>query len=274
VRISDRRTGDSVATPRPIFAREADMLAPLMTGLQVVLPTGPNTPFFEVQSMQGVADVVLASMQETEIARRRELRLPALTSLTHLSVVRELSRMSVSGFHDTTSTAQISSATTTTEGHLRANVLPQLVREGWLLAVGNGWRLACEYVSPVNSMVAVELKRGNWRNALMQATSYTEFADSSYVALPEDHLPRSLPDAAFSFAGVGLLQVSPRDIRNPVRRVLTARRRRPRGLAHDIVAERVLNLHQQGLNSGPVFDVFGRTLISTVGPDLRVAVTC
>lgn len=86
-------------------------------------------------------------------------------------------------------------------------------------------------------VVAIEAKLLKWRDALSQATAYRQYADESYVALPESHARGALAALSlFRKAGVGLLTVS----EDGIRRRLAASRSDEHDWKREFVLSRLL----------------------------------
>ena len=258
------------------FALELDMLEPLLSGANNLSLRGE--PFFEVQTLKGVVDLLFVRFDARVRAIRRELGLSPVTEIAQVSALLSLTRLgAILGQSTGATTTQLEEHTRISSGHLRSRVLPQLVSAGWVDKVGVKWLVRTPYEAPTFGLSAVELKREDWRGALHQALSHTEFADSSYVALDGArfrNLDRLVP--AFEFAGVGLMTLThgTAPTGGPVvktTRIIKPSRKRPRGLAHSVVAERVSALKDAGSRAGDVRPVFGRTLTASSGRDPRAS---
>jgi hypothetical protein len=250
------------------------MLDPVLAGCTRLL-SGTAAPFFEVQTLKGVVDLLFAYLDETVIMERREKVLPALPEVSAVITLLALSQRDGDAEPNPQMRVQeIGVATGISIDHLRRRVLPSLKDSGWITCQGRSWQASHPYKIPVRSMTAVEIKRGEWRRALSQAVAHAGFADTTYVALDRASVGDiDVLAEAFEFAGVGLLLVSRQDddqcsvpaVHTPIK----ARRRRPRGLSHAVVAERVLALAEAGRRSGDVGHVFGKHLTTSSGSDPR-----
>jgi hypothetical protein len=230
--------------------------------------------YFEVQTTRGVVDVVLAEFDEQAFQDRKGRGLIPLIGLTEASVVHALAmrRITLTNSHVLANHVGVSAA------HLRRAVLPNLRNAGWLRQAGTDeWSLAFPYVSPLKRIIAIEVKRTDWRRALVQAASHVEFADVTYVALDGARGPdTSVFEDAFVRAGVGLIHVTAtrRTIADPLdanlRKVIAPSRGRRRSIARTVVAERVTALRQSGSRSGELNHVFGRRLTTEWGSDPRI----
>lgn len=255
-------------TKRETFRREADMLSPLLQGISAAGLPRLGEPFFEVQTLRGIADVVFAHIDDDVMAYRNSIGLKAVTEISEVRTLRVLGVAGDSA--ETLPIPAIAAKTGISAGHLRANVLPRLIDSGWLAEHGRGWQLTATFRSPVRSMVSLEVKRTDWKRALMQANAYTEFSDQSFVAMDHSRLrDTEVLKPAFDFAGVGLLTIRQSNEGNPVENLLPARRRRPRGFPHAVVAERIGALIEANSRSGYVGPVFGQFLTTTSGLDPR-----
>lgn len=261
------------------------MLAPLVAHqrrfIRRTADTQPLEPFFEVQTLRGVADVIFAELDETILLGRKQLGVTSQVDISRVAVLhayasatRRAKRFIASlGIHD------ISNAVGVSVAHLRRDVLPALSAAGWLQRTGrDAWTLAHPYVIPAKRLVAVEVKRSNWRRALSQASSHVDFADSTYVALDTIHIPQNTHwKSAFEYAGVGFIGIQATIATKTVptsatvRRIISALPRRPRGLARAVVAERIANLAQEGASSGDLTHVFGQQISTAWGADPRRA---
>lgn len=254
------------------FAREADMLTPLVSHIDRAHPSPLGDHFYEVQTLRGVADVVFARFDREALRKRRDHDLSPLTEVIDVAAVRVLEAAARDG-ENAIAVAEMARRMNVSSSHLRSAVLPRLRDKKWVRLLGNRMSLAGELPVPVKSMVAIEVKRSDWRQALFQAQAYTDFADASYVALDAYRTPGPFlqGEGPFQFAGVGLLTVSTND-GSVVKRLIRPRRRRPRGLAYRVVAERLANMLEQGVRSGEVKSVFGKFLTTSSGVDPRLGV--
>lgn len=254
------------------FTREADMLVPLLAGVGQSFVTRLGEPFFEVQTMRGIADLVFANIDNDVISRRLEAQLSPVTEIAEVATLLTLGPRVPGGVAESFQTKEISERTNLSANHLRSAILPRLTEKGWISPKGRGWMLTAEFKPPVRSMTAVEVKRYEWRRALSQAVSYSEFSDAAYVAMDHSRIKNNrLLQPAFEFTGIGLLTVRPGMEQGAVERIFTARRKRPRGLPHAVVAERIAALIESQRRSGEVGLVFGKFLTTSSGPDPRFA---
>jgi hypothetical protein len=253
------------------FAREADMLAPLLAAATRRGNVGHGLDaHFEVQTPSGVADALFAVIDLDIAMHRAALGLPPLLDEASVAVVAALSDMgSIDGIGDGVHPNVLEAHVAVGPKHLRCRLVPQLLESGWVTRDGSGLHARTEFRPPVGRIVAVELKRSDWRGAISQAATHTAFADETWVGMDSARCSKvANMSAPFMFAGVGLLSISPeRDGR--VERLLPASRRRPRGLARAVVAERLLALQASSPRTGAVGHVFGRMLTTTSGPDPR-----
>lgn len=127
-------------------------------------------------------------------------------------------------------------------GSLRNGQLEKLIECG-LVKRGQGGRvqLLRDWSSGIE-IVAIEGKLSRWRKALWQATTYLNFADKSYVALPHNRA-NLVPKIAGEFrrAGVGLLLVSKRGLLKAIEA--------PRTLSHTWKREAVYSFACRHLES-------------------------
>ncbi|ABK05864.1 transcriptional regulator, BadM/Rrf2 family (plasmid) [Arthrobacter sp. FB24] len=255
--------------PAP-FAREADMLLPLLTGIADGVLALRGEPFFEVQTLHGIADVVFADVDQEVMSARTRLGLSAVTEISEVATLMAFQSGKDQEAPQFLQTASLAARTGISPGHLRSKILPRLVERGWILSRGGGWALSASFIPPVRSMTAVEIKRTDWRRALSQANSYTDFSDAAYVAMDCARVrDTAAMSPAFNFSGVGLLTVRSDEGAKGVQRRINARRRRRRGLPHAVVAERIADLIKNESRSGEVGLVFGQFLTTTSGLDPR-----
>lgn len=265
---SSRRIDPQLPSP---FVREADMLLPLLEGATEGAMGVVGEPFFEVQTLHGIADVVFAVLDWQVMSKRSRSGLTAVTGVSEVATLRAFQSAKGEERPQLLQTAALAALTGISAGHLRSNLIPQLVDSGWLMSEGSGWQLCAEFTPPVKSLTAVEIKRTDWKRALSQANSYTEFSDAAYVAMDYSRVRDT--DAmrpSFTFTGVGLLTVRSDETSNGVQRRIAARRRHRRGLPHAVVAERVAALVESDTRSGEVGLVFGQFLTTTSGSDPRL----
>lgn len=256
------------------FEREADMLASIVRAFPAVRGR-PLRAFFEVQTMQGIADIVLVDLIDEALREREQSGQGSLTEAGHIAVVHALSTSGDVAM----STGQIADCARTSASHLRRSIIPSLIAAEWVRPAGLGeWQLRNPYRSPVRRIVAIEVKRSEWRTAIRQVLPHTEFANATYVALDAARTPSGDGwTGPFLTAGVGLVavQATPAVINDPasasVTRVVRARERRPRGLARSVLAERIASLSRSGISSGRLGAVFGRIITSRWGVDVRIA---
>lgn len=156
---------------------EADMVRPLRALMRHGLDLDVIAE--EFSAGYGIADVVGAAMCKSSCRARKALGLsiplddqPLLEVLLTLSLG---SRRSV---------GYVQSRISFSESTLRKRVLPQLARYGLIERHADGYvRLVTLPPAPAKRIVAVELKRTRWRDAIVQARRYTYFANQTYVAL-------------------------------------------------------------------------------------------
>ena len=274
---SDAQPASELPTlPVGRFAREADMLPPLVRARRLVLGGRVDGDvYFEVQTLRGVADLLVVVPNVDVLAQRWSLGLRPVVDGARVSVLKALTRLgalegSVVGGVSATA---ISEHVGISGGHVRGVIMPGLADDGWVVQTANTWRAVVPYEQPMRRIVAVEVKRDKWRQALSQASHHTSFADATYVALDA---ARAIDLAGlaepFRLAGVGLVTVR-RGAEPEVQRSLPASQRRPRGLPRAVVAERVAALLASGVRSGPVLHVFGKHLTTSSGEDPRRSLT-
>lgn len=254
------------------FAREADMLPPLVQAKRLILGGhSVGDVYFEVQTMRGVADLLVVVPDGDVLAARWSRGLRPVLEGAGVAVLMALTSLgAIEGCAGPGANASsIGEQVRISVGHLRRTVLPNLAEVGWVVPDGQAWRCAYRYQQPMRRIAAVEVKRDRWRQALSQASHHTSFADATYVAL-DGAREINVPELAspFRLASVGLLTVCQGGV-PAVRRELPPSQRRPRGLPRAVVAERVAALLASGVRSGPVGHVFGKHLTTSHGEDPR-----
>ena len=255
-------------TPREVFARESQMLAPLAAAapaLCVGMAGGPEV-FFEVPLAAGVPDLVVVSFDAPVVKARLAA---GLAPVVEVSAVRTLAGLGTG----MTDLGDIAAAAGLSAAHLRRNVLPELMHAGWVGPLQNGRVQLLHPFAPVVSWaVAVEAKRSAWAQAVSQARRMLPAADRVFVALDAARARPAVSNAAqLASMGVGLVTVEadPAAGSAPVGVISSPRRGRPglprghRGTtpaAKALLGERVWDLHLAGRRHGPVHQVFGRDL--------------
>lgn len=259
------------------FLREADMLMPIIAQRMHLLPQNVTDweTFFEIQTMHGVVDMLFVVPNTDALAKREAVGLPAVTdsaqvaTLLGLTALGAIHGQACSG----ASAASLASFVPVSSNHLKRRVLPELVSSGWITKLdGDTWVASYEYETPLKQIIAVEVKRSEWRRALSQAIPHTDFADAAFVALDAGRLPSVTKlKPAFSYAGIGLIAVTSRADQgsysaSPELAIII----RPQyhcqsGLIRAVVAERVAALRAAGIPSGPVGHVFGRFITTSAG---------
>jgi hypothetical protein len=236
--------------------------------------------FFEVQTTHGVVDILYVAPDLNVLNDRAQNGVRPVEEVAGVATLLALTAEGHVRYRDLSqaderylgaSSRDLASRVPVTHSHLRRHVLPQLVEAGWATREGRDrWLATMSYAIPMRRIVAVEVKRGEWRRALTQAAPHTAFADSTFVALDAARLPDlQVAAPAFTFAGVGLAAVAAHDGHDSVQVLLAAGKDRSTRLPRAVVAERVAALRAAGLRSGPVTHVFGRVLTSSVDSDPR-----
>ncbi|MEV4600456.1 hypothetical protein AB0K15_24005 [Amycolatopsis sp. NPDC049253] len=274
--VSDRAACASrrCASPTP-FAREADMLLPLVEGYKRYAGPGDLVALYEVQTTRGVVDLVFVEFDFDVTSSRLLYEIDSITDFSLAQVVHVLSSTSKNNPEGLT-TGELAAAVGLSRDHIRRAVLRSESARHWVAEVCGRWVMAREYRSPIKKIVAVEAKRSDWRRAISQAASHVEFADITYVAMDASRLPKNENwRGPLIHAGLGLVAVSALEAVDDrrslsVRKVLKPRRSRPKGPSRLVVAERIVDLVQNGSKSGPVAPVFGEVLTSSWGDDPRL----
>lgn len=214
---------------------------------------GPFDVFFEVAAAAGVPDMLVVRFDAAKVAARERLGASPVIRAGQARVLCLLL-----GRH--LPPDQIAARARMTVSHVRHTVLPQLAEAGVAVCdTDSRWTAASGVASLVEAVVAVEVKRRDWKGALKQARQYARFANSVLMALDERSAAVALQHAdEIVGMGVGVATVGAEEGRVRVRR--RSRWRRPRVEWESfLVGERLWELASQGRRSGPSFDVFGRT---------------
>jgi hypothetical protein len=163
---------------------EADMVEPL----RVLMRDGLHLDVVaeEFSAGYGIADLVGAAICKRSCRTRRGSGM--CTPLDDLPLLEVLLSLTP-GLRR--SLGYVQSRLSFSESTLRQKVLPQLARDGLIERDHDGYvRLVKLPPQPTKHIVAVELKRTRWRQAIIQARRYTYFADQTYVALWNGTAPR------------------------------------------------------------------------------------
>lgn len=240
------------------FGSEAEMLWPLARDADTLLgrrraADGPFEVFFEVPAAAGVPDLLVVRFDVATVAARERLGGNPVVRVGQARVLCSLLGRRLDP-------GQIAVRAGLTVSHVRHTLLPELAEAG--VAVRDTdrlWTAALGVAPVVDTVVAVEAKRRDWKRALKQARRYAGFANSVFMALDERGAAVALQHAdEIVGMGVGVATVAAKDGRVRIRR--RPRWRRPRvDWESFLVGERLWELARQDRRSGPSFDVFGRT---------------
>ncbi|MGI5327508.1 hypothetical protein [Actinomadura nitritigenes] len=257
------------------FIREADMLRPIVDNVSHFLSKDDKWEhFYEVQSPKGVVDIVLVIFDEHALEQRNVWGVQPVQERSSLEVLVAMSQAQDSSVFTTTDLAE---KTLYSRSHLRRRILPSLVDLGWVNRINEReWMCTYRYKSPTASINAIEVKRSEWQRGLMQAASYTEFANKAYLAMDVTKIPKNRQSIYRSLrhAGVGLISVAnnPGD-QDTLAVKLEASERTKWGNARFVVAERVAAIRESGGNAGAWGHVFGRLVSTSSGEDPRNSVS-
>ncbi|MDX2393425.1 Rrf2 family transcriptional regulator [Streptomyces sp. DK15] len=259
------------------FIRETDMLEPIISGREAFISQRTAwESFFEIQTPQGVADIIFAVFSARRLRDRESWQVQPIQEKATLDAMLALSEALVidrneGAAHRPLTTSEISEKSFISPSHLRQKVLPHLVDAGWIERSAKAqWIAKHSYECPTTSMYAIEVKRSEWQRALMQAAPHTRFANKTYLAMDSGRLPKStqILKQALQFAGVGMISVSA-EHQAPLEMVLDPKRKNPATNERSLVAERVLAVRSSGGNAGEFGHVFGRWVTTSSGPDPR-----
>ena len=239
------------------FSSEAAMMSDLAAGASLLF--GRRRPgadtidlFFEVPTAAGVPDMLLVRFDAQAIEARERLGLGPVIGAAPARVLTSLVDRRLDP-------ARVASEIGITESHVRQSLLPALADAGLAVSVGDRcWTAAVGIRSLVESVVAIEVKRRDWKGALKQARRYSRFANMAFMVLDARGAAVALSHADDIVAcGVGLATIGSEDRRVKVWR--RPRWRNPRVPWESLlVGERLWELARAGRRSGPPLDVFGR----------------
>lgn len=245
------------------WSRESDML-PAVLGHRKSLVAGAGWhPFFEVAGpLGGIVDLLWVRFSRAVLSSRTE----AQTALD-LTSIRALEALTAGVPGDSLATY-----TGVSSGHLSQNVLPKLLEAGWVARDARSWVCLRPYRSPATAVVAVELKRDDWRTALKQAARHRAAADESWVVLDARRVNAAASAVQpFAHAGVGLAALSLCEAAAAERSSQLRIIHTPSGLGNSpnsagraFFGEQCLAMWQLGSRSGPERKVFGRSPVASV----------
>src|ERR1035441_3283023 len=170
------------------------MLTPIDSQRNHLLPWNSTNweTFFEIQTMHGIVDMVFVVPDTNVLQRRTDASLPPVTDSAQVATLLGLSALGaihgqvISG----ASATSLASFVSVSSSHLRRRILPGLASSGWIKKLDDGtWVILCGYEIPLRRIIAVEVKRSEWRRALSQAVPHTDFADAAFVALDAKRIP-------------------------------------------------------------------------------------
>ena len=215
-------------------------------------------PFFEVAGpLGGIVDLLWVRFSRASLSGR-----PGADTPLDLTSIRALQALSAGVPSD-----GLSAYTGVSTGHLAQTVLPRLLEAGWVERDGRAWVCPRPYRSPVTGVVAVELKRDDWRTALKQAARHRSAVDQSWVILDARRTKAAASaEAPFAHAGVGLAALSLCDAADAPSSQLRVVHppsgfgNGPSSAGRAFFGEQCLAMWQRGSRSGPDRQVFGRSL--------------
>jgi len=253
------------------FASEADMLVPVTAGARLFLSRHRRQRefkvFYELPVGHGVADVVIVQFDDGVLQQRLAVGVGPVED--HLAV-RVLTFLHAAPL----TLGELALAVRASTEHLRRAILPRLSEDGWVVRGRSGiWGLEVPYAPVARTIVALELKRRDWRLALGQARRYARFANQTYAVVDAAMLgdASTWPDE-IGDGNIGLATVDAQTSR--VRILASPQWQAPLSPAEFALgAERAWSLAMQGQRSGPVRHVFGvqRTATATLDPRLPSA---
>lgn len=167
------------AAPSP-FPTEADMLAPISKHVAAVVGRRragrEPSVLFEFSVLDGVADLVALELDHQLMRQRDQLGL--------LPVVDQTCVRALVALRDGPESASaLALKTGVSRPVLSRSVLPRLAAAGWVHRESRHlWRGRC-YEPLARWIVAIEVKRRDWRHAVWQARRYRRFANRSVAVL-------------------------------------------------------------------------------------------
>lgn len=183
--------------PHKPFRFERDMLARVSVVLQAILDQDSDSQVYMAQELtvgRVSPDVLIAKVGGRFTAPKRTLSYIDAHVLTLIHELKRLSEADVVEYVHLTEPAANRAIRNLEKAGL-------ITREdsGEIKGRTNSFILGVE-------IVALEFKLRRWREALVQAESYLEFADRSYVVLDANQVQaNSAMLEAFAYSGVGLL---------------------------------------------------------------------
>ncbi|MDQ0909367.1 hypothetical protein QFZ22_005352 [Streptomyces canus] len=251
--------------PKAQFAREADMLEPIVRQAPKLVGVEGKV-FFEVESTSGIPDVVLVSFDEEAIRQRRVRSQGLVLDLAGMSVLFSLQK----ALGGTLSPSQIANQTHLSAGHISSSVLPQLARSGHVEKHSRGkWAAVSSFCSLATRICTIEAKIRDWRSGYHQTLRHGLAADEAWLVLDaEQSAPALAHRDWFSIAGIGLASL---DQETGLESLVPAKSARKQGASvyRELLVERAAALCMRGKVSGPIRHVFGSDLTTSTGPDPR-----
>ncbi|MGW3566421.1 hypothetical protein ACWDSL_21530 [Streptomyces sp. NPDC000941] len=252
--------------PKAQFAREADMLEPIVKQAPRLIGSSSRV-FFEVQSTSGVPDVVLVRFDEEAIRQRRDRSQALILDLASMSVLFSLQKV----LGETLSPSQISKRTHLSPGHISSSVLPQLARSGHVEKQSRGrWRAVSRFRSLATRICTIEVKIRDWRSGYQQTIRHGLAADEAWLVLDAELCAPALAHREwFSIAGIGLASLDQEIGLLPLIHAKPTKTRLGASVYRELLVERAAELCMRGEVSGPIRQVFGSDLTTSTGPDPR-----
>ena len=182
-------------------------------------------------SADGIADIVLARVNPDTLLRRRRSKITPVLQYVSCSVLAALQS------RGPLSLSELRGMTRYSTDYLRRKVLRGMIADSLVRREGPNYALTGLFSSPIDEIIAIELKLGNWRRAVYQASRYHRFADRSYVAMALEGSIRDRITEAVANTELGLMFVAD----GQVTTVLEASEQEPRSNTDRIfVSEQVL----------------------------------
>lgn len=251
------------------FAREADMLAPIVEQTANLLPGRQIETLFEVQTTAGIPDIVCIEFDRLALNRRSENSQHFVVDFADMCTLRALNSFN----EETVSAATLAAHVPLSAGYISSAVLPRLAENGHVNKESRGrWRAISKFESLATYICTMEVKIRDWRSGYSQTLRHRASADESWLVLDSTNsAPASAHHAWFTQAEIGLATVHPTDgvertVDPPVKK-----RSRVINVYRELLAERAAHLYSLGKVSGSIGLVFGEDLTTTTGPDPRRA---
>ncbi len=137
---------------------------------------GTNVAFRELSAGYGIADLVFA--ENFSFTKRNVTSRPSITNYTDLQLFLNMTQSKEYALDDLSELLF---------GHNEADIkrrLKVLQKNGYIEKTDNGYiRILDVHFNPIKRIIAIEAKRSDYKNGIIQARRYQYFADESYLAI-------------------------------------------------------------------------------------------